>query len=101
MALPAIADTREASSFEGTIKRRSGGPKFKPIDLGELVKLCAIHAAIMEIASWFRVGHAMIERRIAEQTLHDTTAKNSRSSRSERGYARGRISLRRKQNAIS
>ena len=102
MALPAITDTREASNHEGIIKRRSRGPKFKPIDLTELEKLCAIHATIMEIASWFNVGHATVERRIADETLHDYDGeKLTFKAIMDRGYARGRISLRRKQMQLA
>jgi hypothetical protein len=101
-ALPAITDTREATSCEGVKKRRSGGPKFKTIDLTELEKLCGIHATIMEIASWFSVGHATIERRIADETLHDHDGeKLTFKAIMDRGYARGRISLRRKQMQLA
>jgi hypothetical protein len=102
MALPPIADTREASNHEGVKKGRRRGPKFNPIDLSELEKLCAIHATIMEIASWFNVGHATVERRIADETLHDHDGeKLTFKAIMDRGYARGRISLRRKQMQLA
>ena len=102
MDLPVVADTREASSFEAAIKRRRGGRPERSINLGELEKLCAIHATIMEIASWFGVGHATIERRIADKTLHDHDGeKLTFKEIMDRGYARGRISLRRKQMQLA
>ena len=56
----------------------------------------------MEIASWFNVGHATIERRIADETLHDHDGeKLTFKAIMDRGYARGRITLRRKQMQLA
>jgi hypothetical protein len=77
-------------NYEGknTQKRRSRGPKFKPIDLGQLEKLSALQCSQAEIAEWFRVGHATIERRLQRPEYREVMA---------RGRALGRISLRRMQ----
>lgn len=101
--LPAVADKTTPGSCEAVIKRHPGGAPAKPIDLKELEKLCAIQCTTPEIAAWFDVGHATIERRIAdEETLHDHDgARLTFKQIMDRGFSRGRISLRRKQMQLA
>jgi hypothetical protein len=78
------------SSYEGKTaqKKRNGGPKFKRIDLEELEKLCALQCTQPELADWFGVSLATIERRLQRSEYREVMA---------RGRALGRISLRRMQ----
>jgi hypothetical protein len=92
MALPAITSTTEAGSFDGTIKGRRGGHPERSINLVELEKLCALQCTQAEIASWFGVSRPTVERRAQEPEYREAM---------ERGYARGRISLRRKQMQLA
>lgn len=59
-----------------------------PVDLDELEKLCALQCTQVEIAAWFGVSVPTIERRARNKVFRE---------RMERGYAKGRISVRRKQ----
>lgn len=69
---------------------RSGRPKGSgvKIDLVELEKLCALQCTQVEIAAFFGVSVPTIERRARVPKFRDAM---------ERGYAKGRISVRRKQ----
>ena len=58
------------------------------IDLNELEKLCALQCTQVEIAAFFNVSVPTIERRARESKFREAM---------ERGYAKGRISVRRKQ----
>jgi hypothetical protein len=73
-------------------KRHRGGRPERPINLAELEKLCALQCTQAEIADWFGVGSAPIERRLQRPEYREVM---------ERGYARGRISLRRKQMQLA
>jgi hypothetical protein len=64
-----------------------GRPK-KPIELDEVEKLCMLQCTQEELAAFFDVGIATIERRAREKRFREAM---------ERGYAKGRISVRRKQ----
>lgn len=71
---------------------RTGRPK-APIDLVELEGLAKLHATDQEIADWFKIDVATVERR----------RKNSREFREaySRGRADGKLNLRRKQIAAA
>ena len=73
-------------------KRHRGGRPERSINLAELEKLCALQCTQAEIADWFGVGSATIERRLRQPEYREVM---------ERGYARGRISLRRKQMQLA
>ena len=77
--------------------------KIPAFDLTELEKLCALHCTLDEIAGWFKVGDKTIDRRRAdERTLYQHDGeKLTFKAIMERGYARGRISLRRKQMQLA
>jgi hypothetical protein len=92
MALP--ANPREANGCDGKMaqKRHRGGRPERSINLAELEKLCALQCTQAEIADWFGVGSATIERRLRQPEYREVM---------ERGYARGRISLRRKQMQLA
>jgi hypothetical protein len=60
----------------------------KPIDLVELEKLCALQCTQVEIAAFFEVSVPTIERRQRDSAFREIM---------DRGYAKGRISVRRKQ----
>jgi hypothetical protein len=64
-----------------------GRPRAK-IDLDELERLCVLQCSQPEIAAFFRVSLATIERRAQQQKFRDVM---------ERGYLIGKISVRRKQ----
>ena len=84
------------------MSRAYSHPKTKLIDLRELEKLCAIHATYDEIASWFSVSHNTIDNRVADKTPQDYEGeKLTFKEIMDRGYARGRISLRRKQMQLA
>jgi len=78
-------------------------PRYKPplknIDLVELEKLCAICCTQQEIAAWFNLSGPTIQRRHADsKTLYDYSGEKLTFRQiMDRGYAKGRISLRRKQ----
>jgi len=77
--------------------------KIPAFDLAELEKLCALHCTLEEIAGWFKVGGKTIDRRRAdERTLYQHDGEQlTFKAIMERGYARGRISLRRKQMQLA
>ena len=77
--------------------------KLPAFDLTELEKLCALHCTLDEIAGWFKVGDKTIDRRRAdERTLYQHDGeKLTFKAIMDRGYARGRISLRRKQMQLA
>lgn len=64
-----------------------GRPRAK-VDLDELERLCVLQCSQPEIAAFFRVSLATIERRAQQQKFRDVM---------ERGYLIGKISVRRKQ----
>ncbi len=78
------------------------------IDVEELEKLCALHCTQEEICAWFRRGVAWLQARRSDREkkyefpiqLGDGTTVRQYMTIAEimeRGYARGRISLRRQQ----
>ena len=89
---------RRSPTFDGMRKRTAvvksndlGRPE-KSIDLTELEKLCALQCTQVDIAGWFDVSLSTIERRQREPEF---------AAVMERGYARGRVSLRRKQMQLA
>lgn len=80
-------------------KRNLDGQPRKEIDLQELEKLCGLQCTIKDIAGWFNVTPQTIDNRIAEVTRlydHEGEQRNFKQIM-ELGYAKGRVSLRRKQ----
>lgn len=73
------------------------------IDLDELEKLCAMQATQVEIASFFGVTPQAVEKRISENRSYPVKLDNGETVKlsfreiMERGYNRGKISLRRAQ----
>lgn len=88
IALPTIKPDAPVL-MDGGEKKDVGGRPREVIDLDELTKLCALQCTQADIASWFGVSRPTIERRVAEDPEFREAM--------ERGYARGRISLRRRQ----
>ncbi len=83
-----------------------GGRPRLQIDLVELEKLCALQCTHAEIASWFLCSIESIDKRIADRgTLHEVDDSDSPGQKinlnfheiMQRGYARGKISMRRQQ----
>jgi hypothetical protein len=74
-----------------------------PFDLVELEKLCAIYCTHEEIAAWFNVSPPTIHRRCADGRTKYEHGKERLTFKAimERGYAKGRISLRRKQMQLA
>ena len=68
-------------------KRTGAGRKPAKIDLGELEKLCGLHCTDEELAAFFRVQVRTIERRRQKEPAF--------AAAMSRGWAMGRISLRR------
>ena len=68
------------------------------IDLAELEKLCALQCTQADLAGWFGVHLHTIENRVKDDTLlaHEGEEMTFHEIM-ERGYARGRVSLRRRQ----
>jgi len=68
------------------------------IDLVELEKLCALQCTQADIAGWFNLSLSTIEKRAASSDLHDFDGvKLTFREIMERGYSKGRVSLRRRQ----
>ena len=73
------------------------------INLDELEKLCSLQCTQPEIASWFGVHTRSIEKRVAATTIYDRTLESGEKVKltfreiMDRGYARGKISVRRAQ----
>jgi hypothetical protein len=89
---------RRSLTFDGMRKRTAvvksndlGRPE-KSIDLQALEKLCALQCTQADIAGWFDVSLSTIERRQRDPEF---------AAVMERGYARGRVSLRRKQMQLA
>jgi hypothetical protein len=83
-----------------------GGRPRLQIDLVELEKLCALQCTHAEIASWFLCSIESIDKRIADRaTLYEVDDSDSPGQKinlnfheiMQRGYARGKISMRRQQ----
>ncbi len=83
-----------------------GGRPRLAIDLVELEKLCALQCTQIEIASWFLCSIESVEKRIADRaTLYEVDDSDSPGQKinlnfheiMQRGYARGKISMRRQQ----
>lgn len=81
-----------------------------PLDTNELEKLCSLQCTQDEIASWFGVTRRTIEKRVAsEETFEHSrvvdgikyTSSMTFKQIMDRGYAQGRISLRRRQFQIA
>jgi hypothetical protein len=85
-------------TFDGMRKRTAAvksndlGRPEKSIDLQELEKLCALQCTQVDLACWFDVSLSTIERRQRDSEFAAVMA---------RGYARGRVSLRRKQMQLA
>jgi len=69
------------------VPQAGGRPRAK-IDLAELEKLCVLQCTQPEIAAFFGVSLATVERRGQHQRFREIM---------ERGYLKGKISVRRKQ----
>lgn len=68
------------------------------IDLNELEKLCGLHCTQPDLAAWFGVHLHTIENRIASDELYDYDGEQMTFRQiMDRGYAKGRVSLRRRQ----
>jgi hypothetical protein len=74
------------------VKSNDLGRPEKSIDLTELEKLCGLQCTQADIAGWFDVSLSTIERRQRDPRF---------AAVMERGYARGRVSLRRKQMQLA
>ena len=61
----------------------------KKFDLAELEKLCILQCTIEEVAAFFEVSHDTVQRRMAKEKQFREVM--------ERGYQKGKISVRRKQ----
>lgn len=93
------------------MSKRTGKPDGRPpveMDLAELEKLCTLQCTQPEIASWFGVTTRTIESRVASDKKYDHAVGERREVMQltfkeimDRGYAVGRISLRRKQVQIA
>lgn len=68
-------------------KNAGGRPRVK-IDITELEKLCVLQCTQAEIAAFFGIGTATLERYARKAEYRDVM---------ERGYLKGKISVRRKQ----
>jgi hypothetical protein len=69
-------------------KRPGAGRKPAKIDLDELEKLCVLHASDQELAGFFGVSTRTIENRRKQAKF---------AAAMERGWAKGRLSVRREQ----
>lgn len=77
------------------------GAARKEMDLVELEKLCGLQCTQADIAGWFNVTRQTIENRIAEtgRLYEHEGEKLTFREIMDRGYAKGRVSLRRHQMA--
>lgn len=86
-------------------KAGNGEPGYRPVrhdgtpirpeivfDMEELEKLCVMQCTLAEIAAWFSCSESAIDKRRARDVEFKAVM--------ERGYAKGRISVRRKQIQI-
>lgn len=68
------------------------------IDLAELEKLCGLQCTQPDLAGWFGVHLHTIENRVKDDTKLDLNGEQLTFREvMDRGYAKGRVSLRRKQ----
>ncbi len=78
-----------------------GRPRIE-FDLQELERLCGLQCTQADLAGWFNVTQRTIEFRIAEETVYDHDgAQLTFKQIMERGYSKGRVSLRRRQMAAA
>ena len=72
------------------------------IDLVELERLCGLQCTQPDLAGWFNCDITTIENRVKEDKLYDFEgAQLTFKQIMERGYAKGRVSLRRRQMAAA
>lgn len=83
-------------------KRNPGGRPRAEMDIAELEKLCGLQCTQDEIAAWFGVTKRTVEKRVASDAryTHQVGELTFREIM-DRGYAQGRISLRRRQYQIA
>ena len=72
------------------------------IDLVELERLCGLQCTQPDLAGWFNCDLTTIENRIKEDRLYEFEGQQLTFRQiMERGYAKGRVSLRRRQMAAA
>ena len=79
-------------------EKHAGGRPPIAIDLDELEKLCGLQCTQRDLAGWFNVHLHTIENRVKDDTEYDHHGVFMTFAEiMERGYAKGRVSLRRRQ----
>lgn len=79
-------------------EKNVGGRPPIVIDLDELEKLCGLQCTQKDLAGWFNLHPHTIENRVKDETEYDHHGVFMTFAEiMERGYAKGRVSLRRRQ----